>query len=279
MRWAVTIAVRVSGLLRAAVVLVPIVSMTIGPASAQSTRDTAADQPVLSDDLLSFDGVGPEQPFSGGSDRFSSEEPRPLASPVAPVDSDGVVRTATFDTGGPMAMAVFVRDTALWMVFAADHPLDAATLARQGELGLGTPLVADARGGIALRFDNEAERRPTISQNGTAWTVTLPAGAPDAPPSLASVSEPGHPDGARLFLAAAGAIRPVAFVDPVIGDILVAMPLTQVDQGVDGARRFVEFHLVPSTLGIVIRPMVDDIRVRPVDGGVAITSESGLQLS
>lgn len=211
--------------------------------------------------------------------RAGMVEPRPLASPVAPVDGAPVARRAAFDIGAPMAMASFVRDDALWLVFAADMPLDAPGLARQGELGLGTALIAEARGGVALRFDNPGGRRPLIDLDGTEWTVVLPVEAYAPPPPLDVIAEPNHPDGARLFIPDTAAIRPVAFVDPAVGDILVAMPLIAAGRGIDVGRRFAEFRLLPSGLGIVLRPSIDDLRIRATEGGVAITSESGLQLS
>ena len=206
-------------------------------------------------------------------------EPRPLASPVAPIDSAVVARQARFDTAVPMAMAAFLREEALWLVFSAEEPLDAPTLARQGELGLGAARVAEARGGVALRFDNVGQRTPMIAQRGTEWVVDLPLTAQTNNSSLEVVAQPDHPDGARLFIEATGATNPVAFVDPIVGDILVAMPLEEAGQGILTPQRFAEFGLLASTLGIVIRTFIDDIRVMPAYGGVAITSERGLQLS
>lgn len=229
--------------------------------------------------------VAPEDPAtlpataSESAGRFGTREPRPLASPVAPVVGARVDHRAVFDIGAPMALASFVRDDALWLVFSADAPLDGPLLARQGELGLGTALIAEARGGVALRFDNEGGRRPLIDRDGTEWAVMLPAAEPALPPSLDILVQPDHPDGPRLFIAAAGATRPVAFIDPAVGDILVAMPLTVAGHGIDAAHRFAEFQLLPSIVGIVLRPSIDDLRVRTVEDGVAITSESGLQLS
>ena len=220
-----------------------------------------------------YDEATPGQPDAG------AREPRPLASPVAPVDSAGLERRAVFDVGRPIGLAVFLRDDALWLVFAAEGALDAIDLARQGELGLGTALIAEARGGVALRFDNPRGRRPAIELDGTAWTIVLGEGAVTESQALTVRAEPDHAQGARLFIEAVAATRPVAFVDITVGDILVAMPLAAAGRGIGDGRRYAEFDLMPSLLGIVVRPSIEDLRLRGVDGGVAITAESGLQLS
>lgn len=206
-------------------------------------------------------------------------EPRPLASPVAPVESAGLERRAVFDVGRPIGLAVFMRDDALWLVFAAGGDLDAVDLAQQGELGLGTALIAEARGGVALRFDNPRGHTPAVGLDGTAWTIVLAEEITAESRPLTVRSEPDHAQGARLFIDAVDATRPVAFVDARVGDILVAMPLAAAGRGIGDGRRYAEFDLMPSLQGIVVRPSIEDLRLRGVDGGVAITAESGLQLS
>lgn len=216
---------------------------------------------------------------TAGEPHVTPLEPRPLASPVAPVESAGLERRAVFDVGRPMGLAVFMRDDALWLVFAADGNLDAIDLARQGELGLGTALIAEARGGVALRFDNPRRHMPAIDLDGTTWTIVLAEGAVTESLALTIRPEPDHAQGARLFIDARDATRPVAFIDTTVGDILVAMPLAAAGSGIGDGRRYAEFDLMPSLLGIVLRPAIEDLRMRGVDGGVAITAESGLQLS
>ncbi|MEO1224339.1 MAG: hypothetical protein AAFX92_08920 [Pseudomonadota bacterium] len=198
---------------------------------------------------------------------------------MAPVQSAGLERRAVFDVGRSMSLAVFMRDDALWLVFAAEGDLDAIDLARQGELGLGTALIAEARGGVALRFDNPRGRTPAIGLDGTAWTIVLAEEITAESRPLTVRPEPDHAQGARLFIEAGDATRPVAFIDATVGDILVAMPLATPGRGVVDGRRYPELHLMPSLLGIVVRPSIEDLRLRGVDGGVAITAESGLQLS
>jgi hypothetical protein len=194
------------------------------------------------------------------------------------VDQTVLARTATFDSGAPMAMAAFVRGDALWVIFAGEA-VSTGVLADQGERGFGPATVAEARGGVALRFASAGTAEPVISREGTAWTVAIP----DRPLTLGDTLniqiQPDHPDGARLFIPVDGAQGPVAFIDPAVGDVLVAMPVGEVGDGVASVQRFIEFRLLPSAQGLVIRPAADDLRVRGIDGGVVITADGGLELS
>lgn len=256
---------------RAAIVFLALVGRPAS-APAQDGPEWLADDQVWLPWPL-FGEAAPGEPDAGAL------EPRPLASPVAPVESAGLERRAVFDVGRPLGLAVFMRDDALWLVFAAEDPLNAVDLARQGELGLGTALIAEARGGVALRFDNPRRHMPTIDLDGTAWTILLADEITAESRPLTVRAEPNHEQGARLFIEASDPARPVAFVDSTVGDILVAMPLWSAGRGIGDGRRYAEFRLLSSVLGIVLRPSIEDLRLRGVDGGVAITSESGLQLS
>lgn len=257
------------------------------PASADDTSSTNlaetlqgadAPDPAADDGGAATDQpAAPDTPDEDEMAQADQAGPVPEASPADPVDQAAMPRTATFDIGVPMAMAAFVRGESLWLVFAGEG-VTAGALANQGELGFGPSNVAEARGGVALRFADMGDRRPEIARSGTAWTVSVPASQDMAADPLTIERQPDHADGARLLIPADGAVGPVAFIDPAVGDILVAMPVTAAGQGVSEIIRFVQFRLLPTAQGVVIRPAADDLRVRAVDAGIEVTAEGGLQL-
>ena len=67
--------------------------------------------------------------------------------------------------------------------------------------------------------------------------------------------------------------------DPVIGDNLVVVPVIPLGHGVAPTRSYPQFDVLASVQGVVIRPKIDSLRVRPLRGGIELTSSEGLQVS
>jgi len=250
-------------------------------AAEAANAASAADDGIV--DASGEDAAGDDA--AEGTAVAADQGPVPEASPPPPVDSGAIASEAVFDTGQPMGLAVFRRGGDLWLVFAnAENDLSSAALAAQGETGLGVGIPAEARGGVAIRYADFAGGDPALRQDGTAWRVLVPAGegtleAAEGVTEIAVTAEPDHPDGGRVLVADLDSFGPVAFIDPSVGDILVAMAPRQPAGGLAAMQRFIDFRLLPSIQGLVVRPAVEDLRVRPLDGGVQITAESGLDLS
>ena len=66
--------------------------------------------------------------------------------------------------------------------------------------------------------------------------------------------------------------------DPVIGDNLVVVPVIPLGH-VAPTRSYPQFDVLASVQGVVIRPKIDSLRVRPLRGGIELTSSEGLQVS
>jgi hypothetical protein len=102
------------------------------------------------------------------------------------------------------------------------------------------------------------------------------APAPDAPITVDPRPSAATPSvDLRVHQAAA----PLSIKDPVLGDTLVVVPVGELGRGIDATRSFVDFRLLESVQGIVIRPNTDDLVVRPDTDAVQITRPHGLALS
>ena len=75
------------------------------------------------------------------------------------------------------------------------------------------------------------------------------------------------------------ASKPLTIKDPVLGDRLVVVPVAELGRGVDSTRSFVDFRLLTTEQGIVIRPNTDDLTVAPDSDTVEIARPNGLVLS
>lgn len=72
---------------------------------------------------------------------------------------------------------------------------------------------------------------------------------------------------------------PVTYDDPVTGDQLTLVPSYRAGDGVFPSREFVEFELLPTAQGVVVRPKAENLRVARLRNGMKITSPQGLMLS
>lgn len=195
-----------------------------------------------------------------------------------PVQSDEN-RVAILNPGVESDIAVFARSGVLWVVLAGEDRLDANLAAAQAESGFGPAEIAIARGGIALRFPQMDLVEARVARDGTRWRVEVSSSreAPRDPITLRP--QPEWATGARVLADILGTTNIVEIEDPEVGDRLVAVPVDRISRGVDQQRRFAEFQVLRSSVGLAVVPSVDELVVRPVTDGVEITTPQGLALS
>ncbi|HEY1503523.1 MAG TPA: hypothetical protein VGF92_04435, partial [Stellaceae bacterium] len=183
-----------------------------------------------------------------------------------------------FDWPSPTAAAIYRRSSALWIVFAAATKLDVDSLRAHSQGVLSAIDVVSAGTGTALRLVVADGLNPSVRRAGNSWIIDLKrvAATPDAP-----ITVDPRPDAAvpSVDLHVHQAVAPLSIKDPVLGDTLVVVPVGELGRGIDAARSFVDFRLLQSVQGIVIRPNTDDLVVRPDTDAVEITRPHGLALS
>jgi hypothetical protein len=83
----------------------------------------------------------------------------------------------------------------------------------------------------------------------------------------------------RLRAIVPGAGATVWVRDPAMGDRLAVTPAAAPLRGVQSARRFAEFEILPSLQGLAVRALTDDLQVSAEDGAAAIWRPRGLAMS
>ena len=217
----------------------------------------------------------------------------PVALPAAEkaVPSDGAPAAMTpslvlenerasirFDWPSQVAAAVFRRGSALWIVFSQTQKLDLTALrARSNNFISAVDQVATPEG-TALRLVVSDGMNPSVRRVGTSWIVDLKKA--DATADSPIVIEP-RPTATvpSVELHVRDASTPLKIKDPVLNDKIVVVPVGELGRGVDITRSFVDFRLLPSVQGVVIRPSSDDLAVRSDVDNVEISRPRGLVLS
>lgn len=204
----------------------------------------------------------------------------PAPDPKAPrvsLAQEGATARLDFAWPQPTPAAAFVRAGHLWLVFGARAELDLRPLkAGQGPV-LAAEQIANSRG-AALRLRLREGLAPSLRRDGGVWSVRL---GPATPPTSAVTAEaqPAATPKPRVLIAAAEPAAPIELIDPEVGDRLIVAPTLAGGQGAPAPQRFVDFDLLPSAQGVVLRPRRPGLEVAPVSGGVAVTSVQGLALS
>ena len=210
---------------------------------------------------------------TAGAQPSAASPPAPVAA--APLDAV----TLRFDWQEPVAAAVFRRAGSLWVIFDQDSPVDVAALKAASENVVRAIERVPTDQATVLRFETVAGVNPGLRRDGLAWMLDFRRQPLRPSTPIQAEAQPNSPVGARIFLPVPEPGRAVAIRDTSVGDNLVVVPIFPLGHGMERRREFPELDILPSAQGVVVRPRVDDLRVRPLRQGIELTSGGGLQIS
>ncbi len=178
----------------------------------------------------------------------------------------------------PVALAVYRRNGALWLVVdAAMTGIPPAIVGPQANR-VGTPQRFTVDGGTLFRIDVPPDLAATVRRDGLSWQVLLSDQAVAAETVNARVQRFGR-DAPGVLLEAAGLGPRIAFFDPDVGDRIIALPRLETSPMPIAERRFVDFDLMSSAAGMVLRPERETVRFEIRDDGVLVSAPGGLRLN
>ncbi len=200
--------------------------------------------------------------------------PQAGGPPTANLIGDGA--ELRFPDARGHAVAVFVRGETTWIVLDNHPALEAATLFANI-----APVVAKADAEEAgttsvLRLRFKAPLVAAVSEDAGALVIAFaPTG--DTPRAV-SISRGGANGRATLTAQMTGATAPIKLVDPDAGDKILVIP-ARPGRGLLTPRRFVEMEALPTTSGLAVVPLADDLNVTVKSDLVEFGRPSGLLLS
>ncbi|MEQ8332943.1 hypothetical protein [Nisaea sp.] len=204
-----------------------------------------------------------------------------IEGPTIPVTAtlDNNIVSVRFEWTQPVSAAVFARAGYVWVVFGAPARFDLAGLNRSEYQLFGEKVQIPVSGGSAVRFPIVEGVNPRVWRDNAVWIVDFrPQNSrPDVP--LRIDTQLVSAQGPRVFIPLEDHGATVIIRDPEIGDQLFVVPVASLSRGVDGLRQFAEFNLLNSAQGVVVQPLADDVTIRSLPDGVAITKLGGLAIS
>lgn len=203
------------------------------------------------------------------------------AAPVTPVtatEQPVLPTTITLSTVEPTKVAIFQRYGQLWIVM--DGKAASATppmITGPDEGFLGAPQVLEYDGGRAYRYNMPRGRDITVARKALMWVITLGQGLSEPPPKATlDVSYDSTSKKARL-LANITDTGPVAEIeDPIVGDTLEVVTASAPEARISDPRRYANVEILPAEVGMVVRPIADDVRVTKFGDYVAVTAPGGI---
>lgn len=195
------------------------------------------------------------------------------------VRPDGDTTRLIFPFESATPAAVFRRGSIVTMVFETDVPFDLRPLRSElrDVVRNVSPIRLDRLKIIHLDLTGNA--LVSMAPSGERWIVSLGSGVIE-PPEPVQVGRGTFADGkafAEIIHEGLGNVFRVRH--PSVGDDLLVAPMLPPARGALARQDLVEFELLNSAHGIVLRPKVDDLSARIDAGRLLVTRDQGLVLS
>ena len=206
--------------------------------------------------------------------------PNPNAVVVAGVQQSGETTRIEFPFAVATPAAVFQRADTLWLVFDTPTQIDLAAIQADNDNGVREVLFERAKDGVAtIRLKLTRPRMSSIVADGPTWIVTIAdtVTASTKPLTVARSIVGKNRASLAIPFDDPRAIHDVS--DPDIGDRLLIVTALAPARGFLKAQDFVELRALPSTHGVVVQPLADDITAELGADKVSISRPAGLSLS
>ena len=206
--------------------------------------------------------------------------PNPNAVVVAGVQQSGETMRIEFPFAAATPAAVFQRADTLWLVFDTPTQIDLAAIQADNDNGVREVLFERAKDGAAtIRFRLTRPRMSSIVADGPTWIVTIAdtVTASSKPLTVARSIVGKNRASLAIPFDDPRAIHDVT--DPDIGDRLLIVTALGPARGFLKAQDFVELRALPSTHGVVVQPLANDITAELGADKVSISRPAGLSLS
>ncbi len=177
-----------------------------------------------------------------------------------------------------VAVTAFRRGNRDYLYFSKAVTMDTSAL--QALQDIANVAVSPLDKGTLLTF--ETPHKGLIldkALNEYAWHMQLTDAALPPLHPIRSAPQTEPPLKPHVMMPALEITDPITYDDPATGDTLILVPSYRAGDGVFPSREFVEFELLPTAQGIVVRPKAENLRVARLRNGMKITSPQGLVLS
>lgn len=183
-----------------------------------------------------------------------------------------------FEWPQEVAAATFERGNALWLVFDRRYGLNISGIDAARELvsrRISRINVIDHPDALVIVLSTKENQNFLVERERTHWLVSFkdtPA-VPRFPLTLSRRVDPT--EGQQLFISVNNIGRQIEIEDPIVGDYLVVLPLSDEGRGIAESYSTAVTQIPNTAQGVVVVPLTDDVSVKRYRDGIAITSPEG----
>jgi tetratricopeptide (TPR) repeat protein len=182
--------------------------------------------------------------------------------------------------GAPTPAAVFQRADTLWLIFDSPAQLDLTALQADNDNGVREVLFERGDDGVAIvRIKLARPRMASVEADGPGWIVNIADSAAAETRPLAVARSIVGKNRASIAIPFDGARAIHTVKDPDVDDRLMVITALAPARGFLKALDFVELRALPSTHGVVIQPIADDLTAELGVDKISIGRPAGLSLS
>ncbi|GHF29316.1 hypothetical protein GCM10017044_25710 [Kordiimonas sediminis] len=266
-----------------------IVSDSSPSVPSTSTGSNISNPPSDQEEVSS--GVQPAGTGGDTADDLSSSTPEqdtPLALPPVPLGDvsdeeplDVLLSGAagriqmTFPWQDTVGAAAFTRNNQVWVVF--DQPRSFSPQGLSDNQALLQTMVRSVDtvphpDATILRMTVSRDVNTVFERRQGAWVLTLQDTVAEPRFPLQPIKRIERTEGQQVFVPLTTAGRAIEIEDPLIGDLMVVMPLRAEGRGLAETYRYALADLHESSQGLVILPLSDGVRVEVFNEGVSISN-------
>ena len=212
------------------------------------------------------------------------------AAEAAPPQADGAIGAIVnaageslrieFPFSKPTSAAVFRRSDTLWLVFDNAPKIDLSALTRGSNPAVRQATFSRGKDGEGIvRLKLSRPQLASASADGPGWIVTLGDTATQASGALAIARSVVGKNKSSIVVPFEAPHQVHTIDDPELGDRLIVVTAPAPARGFLKGQDFVELRALPSTHGVAIQPIADDVTASIEPDKIVIGRPGGLSLS
>jgi hypothetical protein len=175
---------------------------------------------------------------------------------------------------------VFQRADMLWLVFDSAAKVDPAALSVDASRVIrAVTLSRGADGEAILRIKLERPRVVCLLADGSGWIVVIGDTVTTASRPLVMARKVDGKNRASIVIPFDNPRKIHVLTDPASGDRLLVVTALGPARGFLKEQNFVELRALPSTHGVVLQPLADDVAAELAADKITVTRPQGLSLS